>query len=246
MSETHQLSSSTINNKLDTLCGSLPGLETCEALPEWGKVMLQSIKSLCIEIKIMNENISKRLDFLEVRNRVNDQLKKSITITKKELESDIRHLEEVIDDQQQYSRRNCLLIHGIEENEGENVDDLVQQTIANQLMIDDISINDIDRTHRIGNKTSFRGRVTRNNKPKVRAIIVKFVSYRKRRKVFYAKKMLKNSGIVITESLTAKRLELLKAAQLKYGFRNIWTSDGQIMGKVDNDFFLISNYADII
>ena len=117
-------------------------------------------------------------------------------------------LEEVIDDQQQYSRRNCLLIHGIEENEGENVDELVQQTISNNLMIDDISISDIDRTHRIGNKKSFHGRVTRHNKPKVRAIIVKFISYRKRRKVFYAKKILKNSGIVITESLTAKRLEL--------------------------------------
>ena len=40
----------------------------------------------------------------------------------------IEKLEQIVDRQEQYSRRNCLLLHGIAKNEGENADDSVLQT----------------------------------------------------------------------------------------------------------------------
>ena len=59
-------------------------------------------------------------------------------------------LEESIDAQQQYSRRNCLLLHGIEETKGEDTDDLVLEVLNNDMGLN-ISKTALDRSHRIGN-----------------------------------------------------------------------------------------------
>ena len=48
--------------------------------------------------------------------------------------------------------RNCLLIHGVEENENEDTDTL-SINIFNEHLGVDIQPSDIDQTHLIGNKT---------------------------------------------------------------------------------------------
>ena len=58
-------------------------------------------------------------------------------------------LEESIDAQQQYSRRNCLLLHGIEETKGEDTDDLVLEVLNDDMGLN-ISKTALDRSHRIG------------------------------------------------------------------------------------------------
>ena len=63
------------------------------------------------EIKKLNENVSA----LTERSKV---------------------LEGNIDQQEQYSRRNCLLIHGVEENSNEDTDQLALNIINNDLEID--------------------------------------------------------------------------------------------------------------
>ena len=45
---------------------------------------------------------------------------------------------------------------------------------------------------------------------------------------FLNKKKIKNTGISITESLTAKRMEMLNKAKERFGFRNVWTLDAWI------------------
>ena len=42
-------------------------------------------------------------------------------------------MEQSIDDQQQYSRRNCLLLHGIEETKGEDTDNIVLEVLNNDM-----------------------------------------------------------------------------------------------------------------
>ena len=61
----------------------------------------------------------------------------------------IEELERKIDRQEQYSKRNCILIHGIAENKEENTDQQAIDFINDNLdtKIDGI---DIDRSHRIG------------------------------------------------------------------------------------------------
>ena len=43
------------------------------------------------------------------------------------------------------------------------------------------------------------------------------------------RKKLKDSGISITESLTARRMEELSKAGNEDGFKNMWTIDGKIL-----------------
>ena len=77
----------------------------------------------------------------------------------------IGKLEESIDAQQQYSRRNCLLLHDIEENKGEDTGNIVLEVLNNDMGLN-ISKTALDRCHRIGNPKT---------KKKLRPIIVKFV-----------------------------------------------------------------------
>ena len=88
----------------------------------------------------------------------------------------------------------------------------------------DIDVKDIDRSYRIGTKTE----------KKCRPIIVNFVRYSERRKVFHSKKRFKGKNLSITESLTKLRMSKLRTARSEYGFRNKQTLDGKILCKVDD------------
>ena len=66
---------------------------------------------------------------------------------------------------------------------------------------------------------------------KVRPVIVKFVRYNDRKKIYANKKLLKGTKVSITESLTAQHVEKLKEAKEKYDFKNVWSNDGRITYK---------------
>ena len=93
----------------------------------------------------------------------------------------------------------------------------------------------IDRSHRIRSKK-------KDQKP--RPIIVKFCSWRDRSKVFYNKKMLKNSGVTITESLTKTRMDLLNEVQRIVGEGNSWTIDDNIFVKKGKKIVRISKRSE--
>ena len=145
-----------------------------------------------------------------------DRLEKEKII--KDLKEEVTYLRGKVDDitaeadrKKQYPRRNFLLIHGIPENKNENTDVLAMEVIDTQMDIK-ITENDIDRTHRIGKPKN-------NGKP--RPVIIKFVRYNDRKKVFSSRKLLKDSGLLITESLTAFCMKKLANARDTFGFRNI-------------------------
>ena len=75
----------------------------------------------------------------------------------------------------------------------------------------------------------------KDNKPRP---IIKFACYAVRREIFMNKRKLKGKRLLITESLTSSRMQLLGDAQRKYGVRNVWTSDGRDMVKENNKVFL--------
>ena len=58
-------------------------------------------------------------------------------------------LNKVIDRQEQYSRRNCILLHGVKESENEDTDAVVTETL-NELLLEKLTDIDIDRSNRIG------------------------------------------------------------------------------------------------
>ena len=97
------------------------------------------------------------------------------------LKGRVEILEKESDDQEQYSRRNCILVHGLEENKDEITDDLVASFMRDKMYID-LSVTDINRSHQIG----------KPNPRKKRPIVVEFVRYNDRKKVFSNKKKLKD------------------------------------------------------
>ena len=173
------------------------------------------------EIQKSLQAISDRFDDYEA-----DRKKKDETINRLEIEVSVLNimvseLTSAVEKQEQYSRHNCLLLHGMNENKDEDTDKISLTTLNEILQLELTELN-IERSHRIGKPKP-------NGKP--RLIIIKFVRYNVRRKVHERKKMFKGKKISITESLMAFRMSKLAEAREKYGFLNVWTSDGHVLYK---------------
>ena len=80
---------------------------------------------------------------------------------------------------EQYSRRNCILIHRLKEEMDQSTDDRVLKLFREELN-EDVLLADLDRTHRIGKKS--------DSSSKPRPVIVKFARYNIREKVCESKK----------------------------------------------------------
>ena len=183
------------------------------------EIQIKGDKQL-IELTSSVEFLTSKFDELEKERKEKDELINSLQIEVSSLKVEIKNLEKKTDDQEQYSRRNCLLIHGLNETKTENTDEIVLDVINNKLNMEMSQVS-IDRSHRL--------RKRKGQKP--RAIIVKFTRYKDRNHVFRNKKHLKGSGISVTESLTLKMMEHLKKAREQHGFANVWTLDVKIMFK---------------
>ena len=172
-----------------------------------------------------NEGLVRKIDSLREENS--------------ELKSKLALCENAVDDLEQYGRRNCLLFHGIKEATGEDCDEEVINLCRERLHIE-IMPTMIERSHRIGPKKR-----SMNSEAKTRPIIAKFVSYRDRQVVFNSKTLLKESGFVITESLTKKRMSLLNEGRKTVGSKNIWTLDGRIHVKLHDILYIINKLSDL-
>lgn len=133
----------------------------------------------------------------------------------------ILHHDKEMDALEQYGRRNCLVLHGVAESEGENTDAVFVDTVSSRIGVN-IEQRDLDRSHRLG-KPNADGRP--------RPIIAKFARYNVRSNVFANKKRLKGSNVMLTESLTRHRVIVFNEARNRYGNRNVWTADGEIYAK---------------
>ena len=110
------------------------------------------------------EFISARFDEYEADRKKKDEMINSLEEKVLGLTEKVDKLSSLVGRQKQYSRRNCILIHGVKENQNEDTDEVVINKIKSEMDLD-ISPRDIDRTHKIGVPT----------KGKNRPIIVQFV-----------------------------------------------------------------------
>ena len=118
-------------------------------------------------------------------------------------------LERKTDDLEQYGRRLCIRIDGVEVNEDEIAEECTGK-ILNMLQKYDVEISDkdIDRAHRIASK-----RTVSVDGKKVQQVIVKFLTWQKRNVVYHSRKVVKEKfGYSVRLDLTKKKLDLLKQA----------------------------------
>ena len=119
-------------------------------------------------------------------------------------------------------------IHGVPEKPKESPDQCKTEFVKNVQQHLDIQLNNsyIKRAHRIGKKKE-------NGKP--RPIIVRLYDPELRNLIYINKKKCKGSKISITESLTKRRMEIKSSAEQQYGPNNVWTKEGRIYAKDNND-----------
>lgn len=170
--------------------------------------------------EVVSEVIDNKLEALTNDNR-------RLSNENEQLKNRISQLEQSLDDAEQYSRRNCVRLSNIPEMDSEDTDRLVLK-VAETMNID-VSLRDIDRSHRIG----------KPGKKAHRDIIVKFTSYRARERMMKNRKNLKGSelnGVFINEDLTRNRSSMLYEARLLVKLKQpklhgAWSSDGKILIK---------------
>lgn len=144
------------------------------------------------------------------------------------LTNTLHNRSQTIEDLQQYTRRNCVLVSGIPEEAGENTDEKIIK-LANEKMEVPLTGHDIDRTHRTGKRIA----------GKHRPIVVKFCRYNMRYKFIKSRKNLKGTKVGVQELLTPYTQHLLKRAnelvsQSRY-VKAAWTWDGRVCVQIEQN-----------
>ena len=130
--------------------------------PELAKLLINCLKSIENQVKELftfheeaKESQIKVTESLEFMSAKFDDLEKEIKKKDEkinQLEKTIENLAEKqkslsseIDDLEQYSRRNCLVLHGVNESNDENINEIIIKTFSEELGVE-INEDDLDRS----------------------------------------------------------------------------------------------------
>jgi hypothetical protein len=199
----------------DFVRGLIVALKNADVLEALSDVVAQRVKNEVVLLRA------------ELRQRSED-----ITA----LEKQVTELRNENDRLEQYSRRNSIRITNIPEKQNEDVSETVLQLVNETLALTPpLTISGVDRLHRVGKPAA-----KTDDKRKPRAILVKFATYRSRKRVMEVKDRLLDEdadpkkAIWFNEDLTKLRSELLylaRAEKKKRNLEGVWTSDGTILAK---------------
>ena len=165
--------------------------------------------------------------------------------TVKEIARQTSENKRAIDDLEQYSRRNCLILHGcrdIPKKESSYTE--FESYVVNKLNLR------LGLSHRIKTFDIDTCHILPSRKKDTSPIIIKFVRQSVRDSIYSSKKNLKSEEenaekLSITESLTKRRLALVEEARNAFGFRNVWTFYGNVYCFFKNKRQVIDNFGDI-
>ena len=150
-------------------------------------------------IKLQNEKITQLESTVELlRDHIKSLKLNQLAVTKK------------CNDNEQYGRRLCLRFGGLECEENETADHVLEKVKA-EFVNADLSIPDsvIDRAHRIGRPYNDRN-ADPGNDVKCQDIIMRFTTFRHRTLVYRAKTKM---GLFVSLDLTKSRYNILKEAR---------------------------------
>lgn len=172
-----------------------------------------------MEIKsLLKTSVAEIIDDRDFKDKLvaslSEIIKKKLAEQKQEYDKKIRKLEDKIDSMEQYSRRKNIRIYGVAENPKINVSEEVGKTLKTL----NLEQKQVAECYRIGK--------VKNDKP--RPIFVKFCNYEDKHQVILSRKKLKGTKIHIKEDLTKTRFEIMKEASIKYGYKNVWSTNGKV------------------
>ena len=212
-----------------------------QIVTELRALMLPEIKSIITEhtpdtktivyeaVKKATETLIKQIDSVSKENISLKEKCATLENRVSELETANRSRRLENDALEQYGRRNILRVSGIPENDNEDTDGIVLK-VAYEMGVP-ISPGEIDRSHRVG-------KIRTGPVKKHRDIIVKFVTYNARNRLFKERKFLRETdnedlkSIFLNEDLTKRRSKILfEARKLRRSNKLIaaYSSDGKII-----------------
>ena len=127
--------------------------------------MLEKTKDCQIKGECQLTDLEKGVNFITQKfdEYEKDRCEKGATVTTLQNELRIASIKveslekkKKMERQEQYFRRNCILIHGIKEEKNESTDDRVLKLFREKLN-EDVLLVDLDRTHRIRKKETQAG-----------------------------------------------------------------------------------------
>nr|CAH7755705.1 unnamed protein product [Callosobruchus chinensis] len=190
------------------------------------KSIAESISKMILET--IASSLKEKFDYYDSKIT---ELEKEVSCLKSKLNDtvniqdnvDHKKVEQKVDNIQQHIRNNNLRIMSVPEAAGENLTEKVYDIFTNKMKVE-INKSEIIAAYRVGRKL--------DDKP--RQILVTFQDNAIKMLTYNRKRFLKGSNIVIKEDLTVLRLNIMNAASEKYGYRNVWSTNGAIFAKTGN------------
>ena len=204
--------------------------------------LAQQLEPLQNEINLLKATVSNLHEELGNVRRVVHPLEEKVCMLENkivDMKCELSRVSVKANDNEQYSRRYNIRIFGCNEEQGENCSEKVVELCKNNLDLNDFTVDNIDRCHRVGNP-----RV--GGKP--RAIIVRLKSYEAKRSIMQAKRKLKGSSFFINEDLTRLNQNLYSTARKDcINVSSVWSLDGKVFAKRQRDdkIFHIVNHEDL-
>ena len=96
---------------------------------------------------IINNNNFKQTIYNAIATEYDEKVQQ-LQVELNKSNTELKSLKNELDDLSQYSRRNCVVIHGISYSPSENTDKVVKNFLNEHLQIE-INDADIDRSHRL-------------------------------------------------------------------------------------------------
>lgn len=183
--------------------------------PNYGKLNQLHMNFLSFE-KSVNDNL------LTLKNEIHNLQTKIEVIT-----LDVNKLN-------MSTNNNCILIHGLQEDDN-NLYEKVISLVSEKLNIQ-INLQDINYCYRLGQ--------IKERPKKPRPVVILFCQRWMRDKVFYSKRKLKGSKVLLSEMLTSANLSLFKQARMSMG-QAVWTKNGKIYASQNNTKISITKLEDI-
>ena len=137
--------STRFEEKVSTFTDNMNSFVQNNKIPGWFKPFIDQVKKF-------SKDVATTFGELEGVISVQEAVTKALSTDRDRLLKDLHEVEKKLEDQCQYSRRNQLLIHGLDETDGpENTTDVVLDVLKD-IGINDISKKDVNRSHRLGQK----------------------------------------------------------------------------------------------
>lgn len=143
-----------------------------------------------------------------------------------------------IDELEQRAKLTKLRIYGLPEVNNSNRD--LKESVL-KIFQDKLSVTDVDLGHCYRIKKKLTAASSKHG-----AVVVEFNNIQHRNAVFFNKKKLKGSKLVIAEELTSRRFNLLSLAKEKLGRDKVWTVGGRLYAKVNGSRKRLSSEDDVI